>query len=971
MAQLKLYLFGAPRVAIDDTPVDLPRRKVLAALVYLVRSRKRIQRDALATLLWPEAERKSARSSLRRELHALNSAIGPKWLEMTRDDLMLNPDADVWSDVDEFRQCIANTLTDGTNPQTLKDAVALYQSDFLTGFTLSDCPAFDDWQFFESEELRRDYANALTELVQIMRAQNDYQRAVDYARRWLALDPLDELVHRELMQLYALAGQQAAAVRQYDECVRILDDELGVPPEEETVALYEAIRTRQFPEHDKMTRSLWMFHNRPSPHPVTQPPSHLVARHNLPSLSTSFVGRELELEAIETLLVDEAECRLLMLVGPGGIGKTRLSLAVAQNIVENAQEQVPQENFRDGIYFVPLAEVSENGSILPALADALSFSFQGTVEPLAQLINYLKTQSLLLILDNFENLLEQAELLSEMLSRVPALTLLITSREALTLQEEWLYAVSGFPTPSVQGSLEQFETNTAVQLFLQRARRSDSSLTLTDKAHRHIARICELVDGMPLGIELAATWVRVLSIEEIATEIESSLDFLATTKHSVLDRHSSMRTVLDQTWQLLSQPEQDAFCKHSIFRNGFTRQAASRVADVSMIVLAALVRKSILFKESNGRYAIHGLLRQFAATKLAERPAQANTKQVPTVQEQHARYFGAFLERFEEELIGDTHATALHQIEEEIDNARAGWRWVLTNAGHNPENVKLANRYVGTLFQFYDTRSRFQEGHAEFQLAFEQLDALKSTSELQLVLGRVGGRLGWFAFQIGQPAEAKALLERSIDLLRRLDAEPNPRLDVQGEMTFSLNYLGAIHRHLNEYDAAQSYLHESQQLCRDRKDRFGLTVALNILGQIAYEHQECGQAQTHLEESLAIKQAIGDERGTTFSLLYLGLIAREQEEYAKAVRLFNESMMISEEHGDRRGIAVALNNLGDTYVPLEQPEKAQTFYEQSLNIYVDIHNLLGIVTTRIKLGDLANSQQALMLIQPSNSIRQP
>lgn len=996
MTQLTLHLLGAPRVEVDQAPIDLSRRKVMAILVYVALSPKPIERELLATMLWPDSEPKSARAALRRELHTLNNAIGSGWLETTRSTVALPATDTLEIDVTAFRAAIvaaqhgeersaarAKNESDhvaiaGETATALMNAINLYQGDFLAGFTLSDSPAFDDWQFFEAEGLRRDYAAALNRLAEIMRSHGQYEEAIDYTRRHLLLDTLDESIHRTLMVCYALAGQQAAAVRQYDECVRILDEELGVPPDEETVALYEQIRKRQFPipetmpkrrQQDMLSESQSHLSDSPpsSPRGLSQSPG---LSHNLPAQSTSFVGRYEELEAITQILREEAECRLLTLVGPGGIGKTRLALQVAQELIDD-DSVAANAHYRDGIYFVPLETVDDREQMVAVLANALGFIFHGSGQPQNQLLNFLQTKQLLLILDNIEHLSDQADFLATLLQSVPELTILATSREALALQEEWLFAVMGFALPQMDAELdatvkpdhtktfEQTKANSAVQLFIQRARRADSTLALmdeelSDETLAQIARICQLVDGLPLGLELAATWVRTLNLQEIGDEIAADLDFLTTTKRGVPERHSSMRAVLEQTWRLLTRTEQDLFCKLAFFANGFTRQAATRVADASMLILAALVRKSIINHGRDGRYRMHGLLRQFAATRLQADPAWHST-----IAEKHSRYFGLLLQTWEGELSGTGNKLAnnvyspdlLTVISNDLDNIRQGWRWAVANS-NGIEQSPLVNTYVDSLFHFYDTRSRFQEGWTEFQAAVHTLantayptDNSSATERLQLIQGRLFARLGWFAFQIGQPVEAKTALHQSLELLRPLED--------QREIIFALNYLGAIQRHSADYEAAVQTLEESRQRCRESDDRFGLTVALNILGQVAYEQHAYTEAQHALEESLAIKNAIGDRRGTTYSLLYLGLIAQAQGDPAKAIRLFQESRLISEEYGDRRGIAIALSNWADVEAALGQMPKARELYEQSLMLYTEIHNLPSIVALQVKLGDLA------------------
>ncbi len=958
MPQLKLTLLGAPQLELNSQPISIPRRKVMALLVYLTVTRQPQRRDKLATLFWPESRQQTARSALRREFSVLRGALGDEWFVSTREEIALSPDMDILVDVDEFRQQgTAYTKHNHSDDEPcteclvrLTAAAALYQSDFLAGFTLTDCPEFDDWQFFEADGLRRDFADVLSTLVQLNQRQGEYETAITYARRWLALDMMHEPVHRELMRLFAQAGQLAAAIRQYDECVRILDEELGVPPEEETVELFDAIRTRRFPTPNTNVQDadeplddqqLGVASHPSNAEDIPQP------KHNLPSPPTSFIGREDELATIRQLLSAQADCRLLTLIGPGGIGKTRLAIEAASSVVDS---------FSDGIYFVELAEITSADATISAIAEALHFPLQGNIKPDLQLASYLKTKQMLLIIDNLEHLLISAELFAHLVTSCPDLKLLVTSREALELQEEWLYPVYGFATPSAEILPAAVAENHAVQLFVQRARRANSSLALTEHDLVAVSTICRLVDGLPLALELAATWVRTLSIEEIAEEVTTDLDFLTTTSRDAPARHSSLRIVLEQTWRLLTQEEQEAFCKLAFFHGGFSRQAAKRVADISVVVLAALVRKSIIGLNQDGRYTILALLRQFATEKRQEdAPLAADLAQ------KHSRYYGMFLQTQEDDLLGAAHVEALQKIGQELDNIRHGWRWVLPQLGNGQDGddatyVNLVNRYVEALFQFYDIRSRFQEGYTEFQHALTQLDALQPENEfalhgIEIARGRVCGRLGWFAFQIGQPIEAISLLQRSINTLSAPDA--------QGERVFALNYLGAVHRHLGDHDEARRWLIESEKICREGNDRFGLTVALNILGQIAFEELEYNEADAYLEESLALKQTIGDQRGITFSLLYLGRLAQAQGDYTGATKLLSESIEISKEHGDRRGIAIGLSNLADVEMAVSHPQEAQSLYEESLAIYSSIYNLRGMIAIHIKLGDLALGENDL------------
>ncbi len=396
----------------------------------------------------------------------LRKGLGGEWLVADRETIGTHPQADLWLDVAHFRRLLSSPRTHGhpeaeTYPECLEalaEAVELYRGDFLEGLSLRGSANFDEWQFFQTDGLRQELALALERLVHGYSAQGAYEQAIPYGQRWVALDPLHESAQRELMQLYALAGQRAAALRQYKECARILEAEIGLPPSEAMTALYEQIRTSQAIGEEPVR-------------PVARP------RHNLPAQTTPFVGREEELKAIRARLHEPA-CRLLTLVGPGGVGKTRLALEAASGLVP----QMEQVGFADGVYLVRMAPLESAEAFVPAVAKALGFSFYGEAEgskgpdPQPQLLDHLRQKRLLLLLDNFEQLLVGVQLVNAILAAAPGVEVLATSRARLGLQGEHLYTVTGmqFPElvfPSGIEIPEEALAYSAVKLFMQTAQR--------------------------------------------------------------------------------------------------------------------------------------------------------------------------------------------------------------------------------------------------------------------------------------------------------------------------------------------------------------------------------------------------------------------------------------------------------------------------------------------------------------------
>ncbi|MBN1667447.1 MAG: hypothetical protein JW862_10170, partial [Anaerolineales bacterium] len=401
MSHLAIFALGPLRIELNGRPLETSRHKALALLVYLAMRPVKQSREALSALLWPDYQQEKAYAYLRRTLWELKSLLGEGWLEADRETIGLHPSASVHLDVMEFQLHLA-ALSRATQPAPaglqecaahLHSAALLYRGDFLAGFSLRDSTGYEDWQLFEREALRREYASALQKLVNRLYGHGDVTELMPFALRWLALDPLNEEAQRLLMKSYTVDGQRHLAVQQYHDCARLLQSELGVKPESETCLLYEAILSGAFPGKSK-------------PHPAAEP----APTRRLPSPATSFIGRQHELDEIGRLLVDP-RCWLITLLGPGGIGKTRLA-------VEAGARQASQ--FAQGCCLVSLSVIESERSIAPAIARALELTFrQNGPAPEEQLLDFLREKRLLLILDSFEQLIQWAGLLEEIHTRAP------------------------------------------------------------------------------------------------------------------------------------------------------------------------------------------------------------------------------------------------------------------------------------------------------------------------------------------------------------------------------------------------------------------------------------------------------------------------------------------------------------------------------------------------------------------------
>ncbi|HJW83764.1 MAG TPA: BTAD domain-containing putative transcriptional regulator, partial [Anaerolineae bacterium] len=541
MARLSIALLGHPRVTVDGAPAAFPTNKVQALLAYLaVEADHAHSREVLTGLLWPNQPEEAARVNLRASLYRLRQAIHDRdaaaFLRLTRDTVQFKPDSAHWLDVRMFQAWFrACEEHDRDRPETcpacherLAQAAEIYRGDFLAGFSLSDSAAFDDWVLLTREMLRRQALEVLARLAEYHDQRGDYGLARKYALRQVEIEPWRELAYRQLMRALALSRQPNAALAQYERCREVLLAELGVGPEPETAALAAQIRAGDF---DQIRREPAIASSSPS-------------NHNLPVPLTRFVGRERELADVRHLL---ATTHLLTLTGIGGVGKTRLALQVAADLIGD---------FAHGVWLVELAPVSDATRVPHAVASALAVGEEARRPLLDTLSDYLRAKELLLVLDNCEHLIDACAQLVERLLRVaPNLRIIATSREALRLAGETTRPVPPLQTPILSqvnhipiSELIQYE---AMRLFVDRAVsvKSDFAITLANASL--VAHVCDRLDGIPLAIELAAARVNALSVEQIAVRLDDRFRRLAGASRITLPSHQTLSGLIDWSYDSL------------------------------------------------------------------------------------------------------------------------------------------------------------------------------------------------------------------------------------------------------------------------------------------------------------------------------------------------------------------------------------------------------------------------------------
>jgi predicted ATPase/DNA-binding NarL/FixJ family response regulator len=687
-------------------------------------------------------------------------------------------------------------------------------------------------------------------------------------------------------------------------------------------------------------------------------PARLAPSPSLPLPPTTFVGRREDLAEIGRLLADPS-CRLITLIGPGGSGKTRLAIEVAAR---------HWAEFADGVVFIALQAVPTVEDVPAQIAAALGLPLTGGDEPWIQLLQVIRDRRLLVVLDNFEHLIDGAPKLSSLLAAAPAVTFLVTSREGLHLQEEWRYPVAGLPVPDGPGARDA-ESYDAVKLFVERARRVRLGFSLTAE-REGIVQICRLVEGLPLAIELAASWTETLSCAAIAVEIERCLSPLTTRLRNVPERHRSMRAVFDHSWDLLTDEEQATFRQFSVFRGGFQREAGAAVAGATLPLLASLVSKSLLRYEVDGRYHLHQLLQQYAWEHLRAQPAE-----LVAAQARHGAHYLGFLAAQAEPLTHGGQRQAIQAMAGELENIRLAWPYLLEQT--HDEALPVA---IESLSTFFHLRSRYPEGIAAFTQAVDLLRKVPPSAIADRAFAAAQHGLGLFLIRVGRFAEARAALEEAQarydrvggQLSRGMATDPRFGLGVLAlidadfaaaerfgkmvcqraeaeEHAINLPYGWYVQTHaalgLGDLDAAHSAAHAAYAAASRSRDDWFLAICLNDLGGVALAQGRIADARRHFEDSFSLRQEFADAEGMAVALAHLGQVALAQDEFAEARTLFERSRSIYNEIGDRGGLARVLQGLGRAADGAGNPDEAGEYIAAALRLAGEIHFdtlLLGI-----------------------------
>lgn len=690
---------------------------------------------------------------------------------------------------------------------------------------------------------------------------------------------------------------------------------------------------------------------------------------HLPPQPTVFVGREDEIAGVMEMLAD-SHCRLLTLVGEGGIGKSRLAIEVAERSLGY---------YPDGIKFVDLQAIYTSDAFLQVMADALNCPLAGHLTPFEQLLNFLREKDMLLLLDNFEQLLpEQSEMIvSDLLNGCAQLTILLTSREVLNLRQEWVWRVTGLTFPQ-EHTIESPENYDAVRLFTERARHVRSDF-LIENDLPHILHICQLVEGMPLALELAAGWLKVLPCKAIAEEIRQNLDFLNSHQRDLPARHRSIRAVFEQCWSLLSPQELSVINRLSIFKGGFRREAAEQVAGATLETLLQLTNRSLLRLESDGRFHIHELVRQYAAEQIDDVTSLLNA---------HCAYYAGFLRQRHGDLFGGHQLAASEEIAEELENIRAAWKWAVEQ-----NNAEALSYITGPYALFCQFRGRYLESQNAQGSVVQQMLSMEATPETNITLLYLLSSTGWMHIRLGQLDQAEVIFQqceaicmqrgisptlgyasdptlgRAVAALVRGNyveaerlakdardrAEASP--DGASDLRVATRTLAEAYLRQGKHDLAQHYAWTAYQLCDENGDRWFMAYCLTTLGELAIETEAFAAAKKHFESAYGLRHEMRDPEGMALVLAYLGDLALREQSFNEALQYYDESRTLYQQISDPGGLARALTGLSRTHLSLRYYQAASKTCQKALQIAVSIQYVPVLAQLLVIAGELCYEVQ--------------
>lgn len=927
---LNLSFLGTYSAKTENTVIQgFESAKVRALLAYLMlESDKPQSRDHLIGLLWGEGDDTKASKNMRQALSNLRKTIqdtDPEnpFLLMVSDTIQANiNNPHIWLDTRVFEKLISEceqhphrrieTCTACAN--RLGRAAQLYRGGFLHGFNLKDSEYFQDWLVSRREYFHQKMIGVLEQLAGYHQQRHEYKTAIEYARRLISMDEWREESYILLMRLLYGSSQRSDALKLYQKCSRILRDEFGVEPQPETVQLYQEILNNRIPAD----RSV-------------------LPQNNLPAFGTTFVGRQKEfLHIVECLQAKDR--RLVTVMGPGGVGKTRLAIQIGQDQLYS---------FQNGVFWVLLENIETPNALPDIIANAVGMELPAKGDARSHVLTFLRHRDILLIFDNYEHLLPATEFVAEILNRAPGVSILITSRESLHLQIEWVFELTGLPLQAK----EKEELPAAVLLLEQRAQRLEPQFRIsTDEEYKDALHLCELLDGLPLGIELASGMLKKYTCGEIAEQVSENIRTLASSLRDIPSRHRSLWVVFEHSWDLLSTEEKQAFAALGVFSSRFTATAAYEICTTASGLLDDLCRKSLVRQLGRDLYSLHPLLQQYARKKqglIGISEEEINKK--------FQKYYGSFALKGERGMKSERVQQALDDFSNEWVNLIASWNIALAG-----RDIKALDMLLSPFFWFFEIRGKIYEGETLFQVALSVMETLK---EDQMKSRNFYYRLlvyyGWLSFRRGQTDRAAQYLGQAVE--QGFDTL------IVSEQIFSITHLGSIYYEMGQKTKAHELHEKAMRLCVENQAFWEEALTCNHYGSMLSMDGNLDQAEKILKQGAGIAEVNQFTWIIASILSNLAVLVYFRQDYQTAIDLFLRSNEKSSQYGDlHRSPSVNHNNLAECYALMGQLDKASEHLETALYHFKECGNVVflpyvynTLATIHLQANKYNEARQAL------------